>query len=801
MAQFHNFRSQVLVPLGILLTIAVGALVGGFYLHFHHLNDREFDVKLQKTQLAIQALIDSRAQKLAIALEAVRNDEQLISDMRLRNRQAMLDNSKSLFEKFRSDFGISQLLFYEPGRQVFLQLLQPDEHGAVIDRQTLLAATRNDALSYGVELGPLGDLTLRVVAPWRQGDHLLGYVELGEEVSDLVLQIRRVFGLDVYVALDKQHVTEESWQRGKALLGHEGNWHEGNAVAIIAQTLPGAPASVLSLLASNSQATTEVGVMTPSGKRHFLAGAIPIKDVSGRVVGKVALLEDITARLDTFWETFQYVALVTAASALVLFALFFEIVHRGVRRWQREKAGLMEHQIVKDKARLRTIEELEQGLLFDKVTNLPNRALFLDRLNQQIHVAQRERRSFAVVVVELAKLRELADTIGDTLLEQLLQQVTFRFKEGLRRSDTIARSSQDQFAMVLPTVDLNLAVTLAQKIARLVAGPYSINDLYLDLKIEVGISLYPYHGQDPETLLRRAETAKRDAAQQQSAYAVYDSRKESVRQQQLSLVTDLQQALANDELMLHYFPCVDMRSSRINGVEALLRWRHPDQGYIAPEDTIALADKTGLVKPLNHWILNRALRQQANWLRSGIGLPLSINAAATVLADGTLANDLQELLKQWQVPASSIIIEVSERAIAIDARRMGNALRTLDEIGVKISMDDVGAGTSALPLLKSLPISEIKIDQSLIYNLPDNQNNAAFVRSAVELAHGLGLSVTAEGVKNKAIWDALSRMQCDMAQGYHICQPTTSGAYECWLVNSKYGLDNRGQVCAVPLDA
>lgn len=801
MAQAHNLRSQVLIPLGAVLIILAVALSGAFYLHFHHLNEREFNVKLQKTQLAIQALIDSRAQKLAIALDAVRDNKQLLNDMLLRNREAMFNNSKPLFEKFRNDYAISQLIFYEPGRQVFLQLLQPEQYGAVIERQTLLAATRSETLSYGVELGPMGDLTLRVVAPWRQGDHLVGYVELGEEIADLVLQIRRVFGLDVYVALDKQHVTEESWQTGKALLGHEGHWHEGNAVVIIAQTLPGVPASILTLLASDPESATEVGVMTPNGKRHFLAGAIPIRDVSDRVVGKVILLEDVTGRLSAFWETFQYVALVTAVSALVLFALFFEIVHRGVRAWQREKAELLDQQIIKDKARLRTIEELEQGLLLDKVTSLPNRALFLDRLNQQIHVSQRERRSFAVVVVEIAKLREIADTIGETLLEQLLHQVTFRFKEGLRRSDTIARSGQDQFAIILPTVDLNLAVTLAQKIARMLAGPYSVNDLYLDLKIDVGISLYPYHGQDPETLLRRAEAAKRDATQEQTSYAVYDSRKESVRQQQLSLVTDLQRALANDELMLHYFPCVDMRNSRVSGVEALLRWRHIEQGYIAPEDIIALADKTGLVKPLNRWIVNRALRQQSNWLRSGIDLPLSINAAATALADGAFAMDLQEMLKQWQVPASSIVIDVSERSIAVDPRRMGKSLKLLDEIGVKISMDDVGAGTSALPLLKSLPVSKIKIDQSLIYNLPESQNNATFVRSAIELAHGLGLSVAAEGVKNKAIWDVLLRMQCDMAQGYHICQPTTSGAYECWLVNSKYGLDNRGQVCAVPIDA
>lgn len=801
MAQSHNLRTQVLIPLGAVLTILGIAFVAAFYLHFHHLNHREFNVKLQKTQLAIQALIDGRAQKLALALDGLIGDERLRNDMLLRDRPSLLGHSKPLFDKLRDDYGISQLHFYEPGRQAFLHLLQPEQFGEVVDRQTLLAATRSDALSYGVELGPIGDLTLRVVTPWRQGDHLVGYVELGEEVADLVLQIRRVFGLDVYVGLAKEHVTEEGWQLGKALLGHEGSWHEGNSVAIVAQTLPGIPTSVLTLLTSDTHQVTEVGAMTPNGKHHFLAGAIPIRDVSGRVVGKVALLDDITGRLESFWENLRYVALVTAASVLVLIAFFFEIVHRGVRGWQREKAALLDEQLMKDKARLRTIEELEQGLLLDKVTSLPNRALFLDRLNQQIHVSQRERRSFAVVVAELTNLRDLRDTIGETLLEQLLHQVSFRFKEGLRRSDTIARCGPDQFAVLLPTVDLNLAVTLAQKISRLLTGPYSISELYLDLKTDIGISLFPYHGQDPETLLRRAEAAQRDAAHERTPYAVYDSRKDSVRQQQLSLVTDLQRALAGDELMLYYFPCVDMRSGRVNGVEALLRWRHAEQGYIAPEEVIALADKTGLIKPLNRWILNRVLRQQANWLRSGIDLPLSINAAATALTEGSFAADLQELLKQWEVPASSIVVEISERTIAIDPRRMGNTLKTLDEIGVKIAMDDVGAGTSALPLLKSLPVAQIKIDQSLVYNLPDNQNNAAFVRSAIELAHGLGLTVAAEGVKNKAIWDALVRMKCDVAQGYHICQPTTSGAFECWLVNSKYGLDNRGQVCSVPADA
>lgn len=800
MSQPMTLKASLLMPLGAVLGIFALALVGAFYYHFDHLTDREFSVKLEKTQLAIQALIESRAQKLAITLDTMFESEQLLNDLLLQDRRALLHHSKPLFDRLRSDYAVSQLSFYGTNRQVFLQLHQPEQHGEIVNRQTLLAASRNEALSYGVELGPVGDLMLRVVVPWRKGNNLVGYVELGEEVTELLLQLRRVFGLDVYVALAKEYVTKEGWQAGQELLGRQGEWQDGSSMAIIAQTLPGVPASVAALLASDSSRTTDISVMTPGGKRHFLAGAIPIQDVSGRIVGKIALLEDVTLRAEGLWGNLKYVALVTAAAALVLFALFFEIVHRGVQSWNREKVGLLEQQLEKDKARLRTIEDLEEGLLFDKGTSLPSRALLLDRLNQQIHVAQRDRRSFAVVVVELVNLRDVADTIGDQLLEQLLQQVAFRFKEGLRRSDTIARSGPEQFAVILPTVDLNLAVSLAQKISRLLASPYSINDLYLDVKSEIGISLYPYHGQDAETMVRRAEAAKRDAIQERTPYAVYDSRKESARQQQLALVADLQRAVANDELMLHYFPRVAMREGRVNGVEALLRWRHSEQGYVPPEDIIALAEKTGLIKPLTRWVLNRALRQQANWLRSGINLPLSINSAAGALADGSLLADLQELLKQWKVPASSIAIEVSERHIAVDPRRMGEAFRRLDELGVHLVVDDVGAGASALPLLKSLPVSEIKIDQNLIYSLTENQNNVAFVRSAIELAHGLGLTVVAEGVKNKAIWDALTRMKCDMAQGYHVCQPTTSGAFECWLVNSKYGLDNRGLVCAIQGD-
>jgi diguanylate cyclase (GGDEF)-like protein len=798
MAKQVSLKRRLLPPLAVLMLAGALGVVLAFFYHARTTMEQEFAIKLDKTELSLQSLIDNRARKLAVALEAMEENERLLNDFLTHDRKALFEHTKPLFERLHTDYQLSHFYFYDTNRTVFLQVHHPDDFGDSVTRVTLQASMVSNKMSYGVELGPLGDLTLRVVMPWRKGDKLLGYVELGEEVTGLILNTREVFGLEIYVALDKRYLSKETWDTGNKLFGRTGSWHEGRAVAIAGQTLPSAPAAILDMLSHDGKGVTDIRLMSASGLRRFLVGIIPIRDVSERTVGKVAVLEDLTSRLASVYTQMQSVAALAAGGAIALFALFYGLIAKTQRQWHSERGQLLASQNAVARNQRRIMEDMEQGLLYDKCTSLPNRALAIDRLEQHIHAAQRERRSFAVMVIELLDFEATADTLGDDLLDQLLQQVTFRLKEGLRKSDTVARTASNQFGIILPAVELNLAVALADKVAALLRRPYSVENIHMEVHTALGISLYPYHGQDGETLLRRAETAKRAASHERSAYAVFDSRKESGRQQQLALVSDLQQAISNDDLTLNYLPRVALDSRRVNGVEALLRWRHPEQGFIPAEDIITLAEKTGLAKPLTLWILNRALRQQATWIRGGVKLPLTINVTGQSLGDADFASNLQTMMRRWEVPPSLVCVELSEPTLAADPRRLGAALEQLHALSIGISIDDVGTGPSVLTLLKALPVSEIKIHQNLIYSLPDNRNNSAFVQSAIQLAHHLGLTVTAEGVKNKAIWDTLDSMNCDMAQGYHICQPTTSGAFECWLVNSKYGLDKPGAVCAVP---
>lgn len=795
-----QIKGRLLTPIAFFLCLASFAYLAGFYWDSRHDLQQEFEQKVQKTQLTLQALVDNHAKNLAAAIDVIANNEAFLTAYQTRDRRATLAHIKPLFDRFRSDYRTSQLFVFDPDRNVFLRAHFAEQYGDTVARTTLQAAVRSDKLSYGVELGINGDVVLRAVAPLRHNGSLLGYIEIGEDVSDLIAEARSIFGFETFISVDKQYVTKENWERGRQSVGNTAPWNEGSPVIVVGQTLAGTPTAIVDILSSGDVPKHPIEIVTGTGDHDFNIGLIPIQDASERIVGRIAVLEDISAREAATYQQLKYMALVASAAALLIFALFYEIIHRTERRLAQERDALQAEHARKDRARLRTIEDLEQGALYDNSTTLPNRSLLLDRLAQQIHVAQRSKQSFAICFVEVSNAQQVTSVFGERLLDQSLQQLAWRFKEGLRKSDTAARYGNEQFIIVLPSVNLELAVAIADKLLELANSPFEIGDAELELNLVIGIALYPYHGQDVETLLRRAEGAKRSAIERHAPYDVFDSRKDSAREQQASLLSDLRRAIDNDELQLHYFPRVDIASSRINGVEALLRWKHHEQGAVPPEELIPLAESSGVIRLLTRWVLNRALRQQASWRRSGMDMVLSINISAVNLLDKQFPDQLRLLLERWDVPASSIALELTEQSVTSDPRRAIAAITTLHELGCAIIIDDVGVGNSALAYLKSMPVSEIKIDQKIIYTLPENKNNLAFVRSTIDLAHSLGIGVVAEGVKNKGIWDALVQMRCDMAQGYHICQPTTSSALECWLVNSKYGLDKKGAVCAVRVE-
>jgi diguanylate cyclase (GGDEF)-like protein len=431
---------------------------------------------------------------------------------------------------------------------------------------------------------------------------------------------------------------------------------------------------------------------------------------------------------------------------------------------------------------------LEYHALHDSLTNLGNRNRLIDHLNLAIKQAEREHAdgsggALALLMLDLNHFKEVNDTLGHPAGDQLLIEVGLRLSGLLRDSDTIARLGGDEFAILLPTANETNAIKIADKIATALSHPFCLDDRQLYANASVGISLYPQHGMTARTLLQRADIAMYQAKHSKMQQAVYNSDEDQHSIERLGLMADLRQALRHNTLEIHYQPQLSLSHGTVTGMEALLRWQHPEHGYIAPEEIITLAEQTGLIHEIAYWVLGHAVTQSKNWLDAGIPLTIAVNLSAQNLQDDRVVDQVRSLLAKTQFPAQNLTLEITENAMMADPDRAVQVLTHLDAMGVRIAVDDFGTGFSSLGYLKRLPVHELKIDKSFVTDMASDDNDAVIVRSTIDLAHNLGLTVVAEGVEDQEIWDILQILRCDTAQGYFMSRPLPATEFIDWLQN------------------
>jgi diguanylate cyclase (GGDEF)-like protein len=418
-------------------------------------------------------------------------------------------------------------------------------------------------------------------------------------------------------------------------------------------------------------------------------------------------------------------------------------------------------------------KELERLAMHDPLTNLPNRAMLLVRLQQIIERSQRQQSTFAMLMMDLDRFKEVNDTLGHDVGDELLVQVSARVSNLLRKTDTVARIGGDEFAIVLADVTLEQAVSISRKLGECLSAEFVVDNHKFNIGCSIGISMFPEHGIDSSVLLKCADIAMYVAKRNHLNHVVYDAAENQQPESKLSLHSSLRQAIEQDELLLHYQPKVDFRTGTLVGVEALVRWQHDDR-LISPGEFIPYAEKTGLIKNVTKWVLNTALKQQAQWRAVGETLKMSLNLSAKDLADHSLIDYIAGCLDRWQVDPEDLMLEITETSMMADPNRTLQILRQLDEMGLGISIDDFGTGYSSLMYLKKLPVDEIKIDRSFVTDILEHSDSLVIVRSIIDLAHNLGMSVTAEGVETLEIWDELSSLGCDISQGYYSGPPMSS---------------------------
>ncbi len=431
-------------------------------------------------------------------------------------------------------------------------------------------------------------------------------------------------------------------------------------------------------------------------------------------------------------------------------------------------------------------EALGHQALHDALTGLPNRILFADRVNQAVASADRAGERRGVLVLDLDGFKQVNDTLGHDRGDTLLSEIAGRMSGSLRETDTVARVAGDEFAILLDGAgDLPAAVTAAWKIQQSCEAPFVIDGDVVRVSTSIGIALFPEHGNTTAELLHHADLAMYNAKRSGASYAVYDAAQEKQLAQSLALLADLRDCVGRDELVVHYQPVIDLATHRTTGVEALVRWRHPQQGLLQPERFLPQADRTPVITLLTRWVLNDALRQQQAWLGEGIDLTMAVNIAArTLKPNGDLPDTVAELTHTWNSAPDRLTLELTEGTL-IEPAAPG-VLARLHDMGGKVSIDDFGTGYSSLAYLQQLTVDQLKIDRSFVTDLAAIPGNAVIVRSTIDLAHNLGMTVVAEGVEDERTLDILAQYGCDSAQGYLFSRPLSADQLTPWLTTSAY---------------
>ncbi|RBY92874.1 bifunctional diguanylate cyclase/phosphodiesterase [Blastococcus sp. TF02A-30] len=499
------------------------------------------------------------------------------------------------------------------------------------------------------------------------------------------------------------------------------------------------------------------------GERRLLEVYVPVQWPNAATpAGAVEVYLPYAPVADAVAADIRTLTITLAVGLAVFYGVLFRFVASASRRMQRQREELRD-----SAARDR------HHATHDTLTGLPNWVLMRDRLDQALAAATRSRTEVAMLLIDLDRFKEINDSLGHSYGDELLRHVGPRLHALLREGDTVARLGGDEFAVLLPSVEgVAEAEAVAERLRAALHQPFDVNGAVLDVEASVGIVLSPWHGTDTEELLRNADIAMHVAKERKAGAVVYRPEEHVAAPPSLTVLGDLRRALdVDDELFLHYQPKFTLDGERVEGAEALLRWRHPTRGLVPPGDFIPVAEGTGIILQLTERVLDLALAQLSRWREAGAALPVAVNLSTRCLLDAGLPDLVQRLLAEHGVPATLLRLEVTESSVMGDAARCMDVLQRLHDLGVRLSIDDFGTGYSSMAYLRRLPVDELKIDRSFVGGMTTTPHDAVLVRTAIDLGHNLGLTVVAEGVEDADQVVALRALGCDIAQGYHFARP------------------------------
>lgn len=442
-------------------------------------------------------------------------------------------------------------------------------------------------------------------------------------------------------------------------------------------------------------------------------------------------------------------------------------------------------------ARRRYEEKLHYQFYHDALTGLPNREkLYLDMEN--CFANRHEEQISALMLLDIDRFKEINDTLGHKTGDSLLTQIGPRLTaEMMDVQGVVARLGGDEFAIFMPRIrSPHQAIIIAHRLTDALTQEFDLDGFCTEISVSIGIAISPLQAQDHHTMMRYADIAMYHAKSQMLGYAIYSTEIDPHSQKRLTMIGELGRAIRENQLCLYYQPKVLLDDKRCYGFEALIRWMHPELGFVPPNDFIPIAEMTSMIHPLTAWVVEKSIEQARQWYDQGLDLTIAVNLSARNLMDENLPKMVARLLEKYQLPANRLELEITESSIMTDPARALRILDQLDQLGVLMSIDDFGTGYSSLAYLKRLPVYTLKIDNSFVRNMLEDRQDEIIVNSTINLAHNLGLRVVAEGVENEALLHSLKQMGCDEAQGYFIGRPMPLKNVNEWLVTTEWFTQN-----------
>jgi len=764
---------MTILLLSFVTAILAATLVAVFLTTAANVREQASD-DLEVGARVFQELLASRDQQLAGTAQVLADDfafrEAVASEDRATIRSALLNHGG------RIDADL-MVLADQDGELLATALRTPDDELQELDEEQIRGRLDQGVVSLDGIAYQLVTATVR--APLPVANVVMGF-RLDDRLAD---DLRSLTGL---------HVSFLS---------------PGDEAILYSSTLPAEAREALATQAAAADPLPQDSVHSLSlDAEDYLSLLFPLNEAEeGPSVLLQTSMAEAFAPFRPLWYQLALIALLAFALSLILAGFLAAYVTRPVSELANTAARISEGDYsrsapvppIGELARLgkafnamqEGIREREQHILHqayhDPLTGLPNRALASDRLKQGIERAKRDGHVLGVVVLDVNRFKEINDSLGHPTGDAVLKEIANRLSARLRSTDTVARLGGDEFLVLVDADDESGPEALAKDLIDDVCGTEVCHgDVRLQLAVSLGVALCPRDGEEPDTLMRRADIAMYEAKEKRVPLSVYASGRDEAHLRRLQMVADLRTAIDEEQFHLQYQPKITVLNRQPAQMEALLRWNHPEKGLISPEEFIPLAEHSGYIRLISRWVLRNVVAQVADWRAQGHDISVAVNISALDLVDSALPEFLSDILAKHQLGPDALGIEITETTVMQDAQHAMAILHAIRELGVCIAIDDFGTGYSSLAQLRSLPVDELKIDKSFVMRLAgqaEDDEDPVIVRSTIELAHNMGLRVVAEGVEDEETWWRLAAYGCDYIQGFWISRPISPNALPDWL--------------------